>query len=195
MGNYLHKNMTITEGIHIPYAFEYADQSAREGATGLLATDVGKFARQLDNNSIWMLTSHSPVTWIQVNGSTGASVYGTEQNCGASEEESSTTSTTYINKLTVNTGSIPAGTYQMNWYAEITNEIKEKKVDVRCQLDVTTIAEIVNVPPANLAWVSFGGCYRVTFGSQATHTLTIDYKTTLNTAYIRRARLVIWRTA
>lgn len=54
--------------IHVAYAFEYADASARTSATGLVASDVGKFARQLDDNSIWILTDESPVTWSQVGG-------------------------------------------------------------------------------------------------------------------------------
>lgn len=60
-----HKNLT-GDDIHVVYSFEYADQSARESATGLVAEDVGKFARQLDDDSLWMLTDHSPVTWIGV---------------------------------------------------------------------------------------------------------------------------------
>lgn len=67
----LHSALSGTN-IHVPYAWTYADTAAREGAT-LAAADVGKFARQTDDNSIWMLTDDSPLTWIQVNNSaTGA---------------------------------------------------------------------------------------------------------------------------
>lgn len=61
----LHKSLTVGD-IHIPYQWTYADAAARTGATGLLAGDVGRLARQLDDNSIWMLTNHSPVTWVSV---------------------------------------------------------------------------------------------------------------------------------
>jgi len=54
--------------IHIPYQWEYANEAARTGASGFVSTDVGKFARQLDDNSIWMLTATTP-TWGAVNGS------------------------------------------------------------------------------------------------------------------------------
>lgn len=57
--------------VHIPYAFSYADATAREAATGFTAADVGKLARQLDDNSLWMLTDDSPETWVQVGGTTG----------------------------------------------------------------------------------------------------------------------------
>lgn len=53
--------------IHVPYAFEYADETEREAATGFISADVGKFARQLDDNTIWMLTATTP-TWVAVGG-------------------------------------------------------------------------------------------------------------------------------
>jgi len=71
-------------GIHIPYNWEYADQSAREGASGFVAGDVGKFARQLDNNSIWMLTEVSPA-WIQVSGGTSVPAHAPTHKSGGSD--------------------------------------------------------------------------------------------------------------
>lgn len=60
--------------VHVPYAFSYADATAREAATGFTTADVGKLARQLDDNSLWMLTDDSPETWSQVGGSGGATL-------------------------------------------------------------------------------------------------------------------------
>lgn len=62
----LHSGQGVGE-IHIPYQWEYANQAARVGATGFVSTDVGKFARQLDDNSLWMLISVTP-TWIGLGG-------------------------------------------------------------------------------------------------------------------------------
>jgi hypothetical protein len=64
---------------HKPHAATYADATARLAATGFDrqpgggivpfdSTDVGKFARQSDNNSVWQLTDDSPVTWAEVGG-------------------------------------------------------------------------------------------------------------------------------
>jgi len=64
--NKLHKNLTGTD-IHIPYTWSYADSTTREGASGFDSSDIGKFARQLDDNSIWMLTATTP-TWISISG-------------------------------------------------------------------------------------------------------------------------------
>jgi hypothetical protein len=70
----LHKTLTPFD-IHAPYSYVYADTAARLADTGyipgiqitFIAADVGKFARQLDDNSVWMLTSTTP-TWKQVFG-------------------------------------------------------------------------------------------------------------------------------
>lgn len=65
--------------IHIIYNWTYADQTAREGAAGFYNYDLGKFARQLDDNSIWVLTATTP-TWNQVGGATGSIVIITEED-------------------------------------------------------------------------------------------------------------------
>jgi len=61
-------------GIHVPYAFSYATASARTSATGFASTDVGKLARQTDENSLWMLTDTSP-TWVQVGGGSAGGMF------------------------------------------------------------------------------------------------------------------------
>lgn len=70
MANALHSAQTVADGIHILHAFEYADTASRTGAAGLLSTDVGKAAKQTDNSTWWLLTNHSPVTWVQIGGPT-----------------------------------------------------------------------------------------------------------------------------
>lgn len=65
MSTGLHKDLEIAE-IHRAHSLSYANASARTGATGLTADDVGRDAIQTDDNSFWRLTNHSPVTWIQL---------------------------------------------------------------------------------------------------------------------------------
>jgi len=69
-----HKDATPPD-VHIPYAWTYANQTARESATGLEAADVGKFARQTDDDTIWMLIDESPVTWKFIGGGVGADTF------------------------------------------------------------------------------------------------------------------------
>lgn len=51
--------------VHRAHRWEYANAAARLAATGFVADDVGKLARQTDNNSLWMLTVTTP-TWQAV---------------------------------------------------------------------------------------------------------------------------------
>lgn len=64
MATGLHRDLAFGE-IHIVHAFEYADAPAREGAAGLVPADIGRVARQLDNDTFWILVDDSPVTWRQ----------------------------------------------------------------------------------------------------------------------------------
>ena len=57
-----HWFQSTSEGVHISYNWAPADATARAAITDAVAGDVGKFARQLDDNSIWMLTATTP-TW------------------------------------------------------------------------------------------------------------------------------------
>jgi hypothetical protein len=65
-----HGLLTTAEGIHVCYQFVYANAAARAAATGFVASQVGKLARQLDDNSLWMLTATTP-TWVQISNGTG----------------------------------------------------------------------------------------------------------------------------
>lgn len=59
-----------TNGLNnaVPYKWTYANAAARVADTGLDAADIGKWARQDDDNSYWTLTATTP-TWAQVGGS------------------------------------------------------------------------------------------------------------------------------
>jgi hypothetical protein len=63
----LHKTL-LGDELHGVVAFTYADAAARTGATGLVSTDVGKIAKQSDDGSFWILTNHSPVSWVALTG-------------------------------------------------------------------------------------------------------------------------------
>lgn len=62
----LHSKQTISDGIHSAVSYEYADSTARLAATGFVATDLYKFAIDLDTKQQFVLTSVSPITWTDV---------------------------------------------------------------------------------------------------------------------------------
>jgi len=47
------------------YSWEYPDEATRLLATGFTADDVGKAAWQTDVNRNYILTNHSPITWVE----------------------------------------------------------------------------------------------------------------------------------
>jgi len=51
--------------VHVPYSFEFANATAREAPGDYISTDLGKFALQLDDESLWMLTAVTP-SWKRV---------------------------------------------------------------------------------------------------------------------------------
>jgi len=71
MSTGLHKDLEILE-IHRVQCLEYANSTLREGATGLDADDIGRVARQTDDETYWVLTDNSPVTWKLLTGDPSA---------------------------------------------------------------------------------------------------------------------------
>lgn len=60
----LHKNLS-SDNIHKVHAFEYSNEAARLAAV-LLPEDEGKVARQLDNETFWILIDSSNDTWVEL---------------------------------------------------------------------------------------------------------------------------------
>ena len=56
-------SVTAIGANHILHQWEYADDTAREAATGFVATDVGKVGKDLDTSALWTLIDHSPIEW------------------------------------------------------------------------------------------------------------------------------------
>lgn len=69
--NGLHANSTGAN-VHTPITYTYTDEIDRNAASGFTSADVGKFAWQQDEDSIWILTDDSPATWAQVGQSAGS---------------------------------------------------------------------------------------------------------------------------
>ena len=61
-------DIEVEGSIHIPNDLTYANQTARLAASGLVTRHVGRLAKQTDDNSYWVLTSISPVTWAEFTG-------------------------------------------------------------------------------------------------------------------------------
>ena len=82
MGNVIHKTLSPANN-HIVHSFEYADATARTAATGFLSTDVGRVARQLSDNTFWVLVSISPISWTGIGSGGGGSLTFKNQGVGS----------------------------------------------------------------------------------------------------------------
>ena len=186
----LHRNIT-GDDLHILQVWEYADQTAREAATGFVAADVGKVAKQEDNDTWWLLANHSPVTWKQVTDL----VFGTEFNIAASLDLSFTTSNAWIEKLKLNLTDLPAGDYVLLWSCDLISGASGTP-SLRVQADdVLILFEQENFKlPEDLKWYPFSGHAAATGWAGGTHFIDIAYHSNNpNQVGIQNARLAVWR--
>jgi len=133
-------------------------------------------------------------------GGSGSSIFGSEYDYAESDGESSTTSDTYQEKVSITTGTVPAGTYRIGWAFEFASSTDRADCSFRVEADAsTTINEITPAPKKKYAdgvWATQSGFKHMSL-TNASHTIDLDYKANVaaegGTTYIRKARLEIWR--
>lgn len=128
--------------------------------------------------------------------------FGQEFEFAKDDTLSSTTSITYVNKLTLTTAVLDGGDYKIEWYAETRPDdgTGGSRADMQVLLDgTTTIAEDENAID-NVAFGTDLGAWKNVSGfdiltlTAASHTVDIEFKvTTPGGANIRRARISITR--
>jgi len=125
----------------------------------------------------------------------GGAIFGTGFQYAESEGESSTTSTSYQEKLNLTTPSLGAGTYRVGWYYEwkFSNGNFEFKNRVQVD-DAITLKETETTPRSVGDWQGAAGFDYVVLAA-GTHNIDLDYCSSKKnkTARIRKARLEIWR--
>lgn len=124
-----------------------------------------------------------------------ANVFGSEFQKSESLGESTTSSTTYVQKLRLTTSSLPAGDYIIQWSADWAGLSEDKVVAARIQQDDTTdLSETVmkiKGSDGNGPYVSLAGHAIRTLSG--VHTFDIDHKDISADSKIRNARLTLWR--
>lgn len=110
---------------------------------------------------------------------------------GESESTSSTTSSSYQQKLRITTSSLAAGDYSVRWFFEYAVASNNKQIGYRVQIDDSTTIHEINPEPRSNNYESSGGFKKITL-SAGVHTIDIDYKALAGkAAKIRNARLEI----
>ena len=150
--------------------------------------------------SIWVTTAglvfrclegtEQAAVWVQM-----TDVFGTRSVRAESDEQSTTTSNEFQNKLEKVTNPLPAGTYLILWYAEFTVSVANSGHKFRIRIDEDTLAgEDAPVTVKFPCWYSRAGHDHVSL-TAGVHTIRMDYASASpnKTAYIRRARVTLWR--
>lgn len=137
------------------------------------------------------------------------SVFGTEYESAQDTTASNTTSTTFVNKLTLNTAVKPAGIYRIGFYYEWALASAFANYNARVQLDGSDISSL-SIEPTTTGGTSnipgsdtnqrnvVDGFYYATFGTSTTHSITIDFTGFIFFIFpfvgsIQNARIEIWR--
>lgn len=111
------------------------------------------------------------------------------------EGQDSDTIGDWVQKLRVNLTSIPDGKYVVMWYCELRHSNNDATERAEMQIEVNDMTQIgYSIWPYNLFEDSGG--FAVQDLSAGSYTIDLDFRQQGGgTAYIRRARLMIWRIA
>jgi len=123
----------------------------------------------------------------------GSSLFGSSYQKAESLTESSTTNTSYQQKLRLTTPSLPAGNYRIGVSFQWAMNSVSSSVSVRGQIDdATTMFEQVGEAGDTTDYLlaSFFGDFTLGAG---VHNIDLDYLAEANTAYIKNAKIEIWR--
>ena len=144
------------------------------------------------NTTVSNLETYNGTDWLS------SGNFGTYFVTNSSDTSSSTTSSTFQLKLSLSTGTVPAGVYRIGWYYEW--GYNGGTTDFRAQVQInntTTIMEQRQEPQdvGTDQWHPVGGFYNYTAATSAALTIDLDYCSSAagSTSYIRNARLEFWR--
>ena len=117
--------------------------------------------------------------------------FGTKYRQNFDDDESSTTSTAWQNKVSKSLTSLPAGKYRLSWCAEVkVSGGTGKTVRLKVELDDSGLMN--GISESSAEYVSHSGFKSGELSGN--HKLDIDYKQNGGgTAYIRNARIEVWR--
>lgn len=162
-----------------PHSVTFSQAVAADGGTNITAAEAETLS---DGSNADALHTH---------------IFGSEYHFAESEGEETTILGTYQQKLKLTTSVLPAGDYHIEWTAEI--KTSDNDMLARCQVDDTTIINEVEHSEGPLEesgypyYTVVSGFRKLTL-TNAAHDIDIDYNDNGGgTAFIRRARITLWR--
>lgn len=128
-----------------------------------------------------------------------ANPYGTEFHYAVDDTETSTSSTTPVQKLRLTTGTLPIGTYKITWSLQQASGRASTIVHFQVQVDDTTTIVTKDHSDFTVSqFTPFSGIGFITFDSASTHTIDLDHWTDASSgaaSSLKDARLEIIRVA
>ena len=111
------------------------------------------------------------------------------------ESESSTNSVNWEDKLSYTFTDLPAGTYRIAFYTEAKVQSSAQKYYIRYTVDGTEKCSSSGQNTGQEDWVMSTGFIRLIVTEDGSHTFKIQWcaSSSQHTAYIRRARIELWR--
>ena len=135
--------------------------------------------------------------WVPATPSGGGSVFGSEFHTAESSGVSTTTSSSFVQKIKITTASLPAGDYRIEWYAEQNTHKAFIETALRVQVDDTSTCTDYLEHYANADTYYGKSGWHVMTLSAGVHEIDLDHRTDSGSgagSSIKNARLSIWRT-
>ena len=130
-------------------------------------------------------------------GPAGTTVFGSEYNYTESLTQSSTNSTSFQTKLTLNVSNLPSGNYRLNWTFNWSHSVTNTDFEARVRQDSLVELDQVIIEPKDSGTDQEhpASGFKGNLSLNGNHTFTIEWRTsyTDDTAWIRNARLELWR--
>ena len=185
-----HKDIAVAHS-HFPHFKEYQDETDRLNDSSLTSADLHKLALQTNSMSYWVLTSVSPVGWVQIG---EPPIFGQFYAYKENDTQQSTTSTTYIEAMSMSFGVDVNCNMRIAANVQFKGNSTGRDIIFGIELDGSIVSE-TNVEPKDVdSWMMSSAFKRVAL-NQGTHTLRVLYKTESSSyaAEVRNVRLEAWR--
>jgi hypothetical protein len=144
------------------------------------------------------ITSGGAIMWKKygtgVNDWTRSAQNDFYQKASATAETSTTSTTVYLNKLTITTPSLPLGDYKVSWSFKWRTAAANRAHDVRIQRNAANLIQFINFSP-NVAEFPASSGFKFVDAISGVQTLTLDFKVSGSgtTAFMSEAMLEIKR--
>jgi len=111
-----HGDQGPAQGIHVIQAYEVANAVAL-AVLPVVAADIGKVARKLDDDTFHVLVSIGPSVWVDITaaGGGGGSVFGQGYHYEEKLTQQNTSSSSLVEYMTTTTPILLAGEYRIEW--------------------------------------------------------------------------------